>query len=100
MNRELEADFAVSQFVHRAFYNAPEGRIEMHLVSRRAQWVQIGEAAFFIARGESVRTELSYKYQIDDLGKLAEAAGLTLKESWTDDSRYFSVLYFEIDRST
>src|SRR5262249_43886763 len=42
INRELEADFNLEQFAHRAFYNAVEGRIEIHLVSERDQQVRIG----------------------------------------------------------
>ena len=39
INREVDADFDIEQFSHRAFYNAAQGRIEMHLVSRRKQVV-------------------------------------------------------------
>src|SRR5207253_1368235 len=46
INRELGGDFVPEQFAHRAWYNAAEGRIEMHLVSRRAQWAHIGDEAF------------------------------------------------------
>jgi dimethylhistidine N-methyltransferase len=94
INRELEADFVLGQFVHHAFFNAVEARIEMHLVSRRDQWVHVGSEAFFLAEGESIRTEYSYKYRIPDLRSLAEAGSFALERNWTDDRRYFSVLYF------
>jgi dimethylhistidine N-methyltransferase len=96
INRELEADFVVHQFGHRAFYNASEGRIEMHLVSLRGQWVRIENAEFVFAQGESIRTEYSYKYRIPHLRRLAEAAGLALRRFWTDERRYFSVLLFTV----
>ncbi len=35
--RELGAEFDADGFQHSAFYNAPLQRIEMHLLSRRAQ---------------------------------------------------------------
>ena len=46
INRELGADFDVEQFAHRAFYNVAQGRIEMHLVSRRDQVVRVGGVPF------------------------------------------------------
>src|SRR3954464_2798807 len=39
-NRELGANFVLPQFAHYAFYNPPEQRIEMHLVSRVRQQVE------------------------------------------------------------
>jgi Histidine-specific methyltransferase, SAM-dependent len=32
INRELDADFDLNGFAHRAVWNAPESRVEMHLV--------------------------------------------------------------------
>jgi len=96
INRELDADFVVSQFVHRAFYNGAEGRIEMHLVSRRDQSVRIGDAAFFFAAGESIRTEYSHKYNISDLTAQAAAQGWAVPRVWTDEHNFFGVLYFTV----
>ena len=93
INRELGADFAVEQFAHRAFYNAAEGRIEMHLVSRRDQQARVGGATFSFAAGESIRTEYSYKYRLRDLHDLAEAGGFEVARFWTDEREYFSVHY-------
>lgn len=41
INREASADFDISRFAHRAFYNQTEGRIEMHLVSSCNQQVRL-----------------------------------------------------------
>ena len=41
VNRELDGDFDVKAFSHRAVWNAPESRVEMHLVSRSRQRVQV-----------------------------------------------------------
>jgi len=96
INRELDADFVVSQFAHRAFYNAAEGRIEMHLVSRRDQVVRIGAAEFFLAAGESIRTEYSHKYTISELTALAAAQGWAVQRVWTDEHKSFGVLYLTV----
>lgn len=93
INRELGADFDVGQFEHRAFYNADDSRIEMHLVSRQAQTVHIGDARFSFPAGASIRTEYSYKYTLAGLDELAASSGFTMQHAWTDPSRHFAVVY-------
>ena len=90
--RQLEGGSAEpEQFAHRAWYNAAEGRIEMHLVSRRAQWAHIGDEAFHFAAGEAIHTENSYKFTIEGLHALAVRAGFRPGPVWTDADRMFSV---------
>ena len=96
INRELGADFDIEQFAHRAFYNAAQGRIEMHLVSRRDQVVRVGGVPFFFAAGESIHTENSYKYSLRGLADLAEAGGFAVERVWTDERQYFSVAYLTL----
>src|SRR5206468_1535206 len=63
LNAELDADFNADKFGHRAFYNEGEHRIEMHLHAVGDQTVHIpGMPAFTVRDGESIRTELSHKY--------------------------------------
>ncbi|MFG1462200.1 L-histidine N(alpha)-methyltransferase [Xanthobacter sp. DSM 24535] len=90
-NRELGADFDLSAFVHRAFFNAPASRIEMHLISARAQTVHVQGAAYYFATGESLHTECSYKYTLDGFKDLAGDAGWVSEAAWTDSERLFSV---------
>jgi dimethylhistidine N-methyltransferase len=96
INRELGANFRLDRFRHRAFYNADRGRIEMHLVSLGPQSVRIGAARVAFAEGESIRTECSYKYTVEEFQDLAAAAGLEGQEVWTDERRLFGVLYFGV----
>jgi dimethylhistidine N-methyltransferase len=90
-NRELGTDFALEQFGHSAFYNAPQQRIEMHLVSRRRQRVTLAGQAHAFEEGETLHTESSYKFTIDGLRSLAERAGLRAGPVWTDPQRMFSL---------
>ena len=102
INRELGSDFDRGAFAHRAFFNpdpdpdpdlaAPRGpgRIEMHLVSRRAQQVRVGDRVFGFREGESIHTESSYKYDLDGFRRLAERAGFLTERVWTDRGRLFS----------
>jgi dimethylhistidine N-methyltransferase len=93
INRELGADFAPDGFEHRAFYNAEQGRVECHLVSRRPQIVRVEGDEFRFAAGETIHTENSYKYEIDQFAELAATAGWSLADAWTDDESLFAVLF-------
>jgi dimethylhistidine N-methyltransferase len=90
-NRELGTDFVLEQFAHSAFYNAPQQRIEMHLVSRRRQPVALDGRLFELDEGETLHTENSYKFTIDGLRTLALRAGFRPGPVWTDEDRWFCV---------
>jgi dimethylhistidine N-methyltransferase len=91
INRELGGNFDLSAFTHRAIYNRERHRIEMHLISRKPQSVRMLGASFSFRTGETIHTENSYKYSIERLTALARGAGWTVRESWTDPNRMFSV---------
>jgi dimethylhistidine N-methyltransferase len=102
MNRELDADFDLARFSHRALWLESASRIEMHLVSEVEQVAHLGGVALHFARGESICTEHSHKYTLDGFARLARRAGLTVRRVWTDRARRFSVQYLEVpatDRS-
>ncbi len=90
-NRELDTRFNLAQFTHHAFYNAPRQRIEMHLISRSRQRVDVGGQTFEFAEGETLHTENSHKFTVDGLRRLARQAGFTPGPVWTDVDRLFSV---------
>lgn len=96
INRELGGHFDLDAFRHRAVYLEDEGKIEMHLVSTRAQVVHIDaldlDVAF--AEGEHIHTEDSYKYSRDELATLADRAGLEILAEWTDQAGRFSETLF------
>lgn len=82
LNRELNANFPLDAFEHRALYSTEHYRVEMHLIARRPLKVmipEIGEITF--SAGESVRTELSYKYDRPALQEILDQSGLSL-ETW------------------
>jgi len=91
INRELGGSFDLSAFRHCARWNAAESRVQMHLLSRRAQRVRIGARHFDFAEGESIHTENSYKYTPEGFRMLASAAGYEPLECWTDPHQLFSV---------
>jgi dimethylhistidine N-methyltransferase len=77
-NRELGAGFDVDGFAHRAVWNAPASRMEMHLEASRDMTVQIDGRGFSFVRGETIHTESSRKYTEATVRELAEAAGWTV----------------------
>jgi dimethylhistidine N-methyltransferase len=96
INRELGADFDLGQFRHHALFNEAEGRIEMHLISRRPQAVRLAGQTISFAEGEGIRTEYSYKYSPEDVRFLADASGLRPQRDWTDERGWFSVQYLRV----
>jgi dimethylhistidine N-methyltransferase len=91
INRELYGTFDLGQFRHEATYNSIEGRIEMHLVSEKEQMVSVDNELFHFRAGETIHTENSYKYSIDQFRYLARTAGWSPERMWKDASGYFSV---------
>ena len=96
INRELNADFELKSFEHEAFYNTAAGRIEMHLTSLAPQTVTIGDVKINITGNESIHTENSYKYSIEELASLAKIAGFELVNVWTDADKLFSLHYYQV----
>lgn len=94
MNRELGADFAVERFDHVAVYNQAANRIEMYLVSKADQTVQIDNEKFRVGQGERICTEHSHKYTINGFAQMAADVGMTLRRQWMDDQQLFAVLQF------
>jgi dimethylhistidine N-methyltransferase len=88
VNRELDGDFDVNQFSHRAVWNGPASRVEMHLVSRSRQRVQVRGSRIDVTfdAGESIWTESSYKYRSDDLAPILDRAGFRLTQ-WQERLR-------------
>ncbi len=91
INRELDADFDLTKWKHKALYNKHAGRIEMHLVSLAEQQVTLLGRTFDFARGETIHTENSYKYSVAEFRSLAARAGFATDHVWTDPDGLFSL---------
>jgi dimethylhistidine N-methyltransferase len=96
INAELQGDFDLAAFEHRAHYDAAAGRIEMHLVSAHDQVATVAGRRFTFAAGETIHTENSYKYSVEEFQALAREAGFSPAHSWIDDSRLFSIHYLTV----
>jgi len=89
-NRDLGANFDLEAFAHQAKFNDAESRIEIHIVSKKAQTVSVCGKTFAFAEGEKIHTENSCKYTIESFQALAREAGWTPRSVWTDPDGLFS----------
>ena len=99
INRELGGNFDLQAFGHAAVWNRDESRVEMHLVSRRRQRVQVASAQVEIEldEGDTIWTESSYKYDVDELSTLLERAGFRPIERWLAAEARFALTLARVD---
>ena len=93
LNRELEADFDLESFAHRAEWNPLESRMEIYLESLAAQRVRVAalDLALDFAAGERIHTENSYKYRPGQAEDLLSRANFAPVQTWTDAQGWFVV---------
>ncbi|MEP7160613.1 MAG: L-histidine N(alpha)-methyltransferase [Dermatophilaceae bacterium] len=93
LNRELGADFRLEAFDHRALWSAEHEWMEMHLVSRRDQEVEIPALGLKVpfGAGEPLRTEISAKFRRYGIEAELAAAGLRPMAWWTDPRGDFAL---------
>jgi len=96
INRELEGNFDLSGFAHRAVFDPVESRVEMRLVCLRPQRVRIPAADVEIdfEAGDFIWTESSYKYSAPALRQLVEGAGFACRRQWLDPEAQFALTLF------
>ena len=96
MNTQLLADFNLAAFEHRAVWNREHRRIEMRLVSRRAQEVTIlrADTTVRFEPEEFIWTESSYKYSPEQVNAMGAAAGFRALEQWIESEARFALTLF------
>ena len=93
LNRAFGSNFDLDAFTHRATYRPEEGRVVVELVSMRDQDARIGGARISFGNGETIITEYSHKYTLEGFAALAQQAGFSVDQVWTDPREWFSVQY-------
>ncbi len=96
MRLAWQLDFDLDGFEHRAFYNRQHSRVEMHLVSLVPQTAQVCGKTITFRAGETILTEYSHKYTVDDFTRIAAEAGFRSLRVWTDPAEFFSVHLLEV----
>lgn len=97
INSELDADFDLGNFAHRARYNSSEQRMEMYLESLCEQTVTVSKPGLELrlGRGELIHTENSYKYRPGQIRSMLDSAGFRTVRQWTDPDGYFMLVLAE-----
>ena len=97
INAELEGTIPVDAFRHRALWNDPLSRIEMHLEAMRDVAFTVAGRAFAIPAGETIHTENSHKYGARDARLLLRGAGWSPVQEWTDADELFALILAEAE---
>jgi dimethylhistidine N-methyltransferase len=97
MREELGIECDPTDFDHKAYYNAADGRIEMHLVSKQKQTFELDGHSFSLDAGESIHTENSYKYSPVEFLQLVSNNGFTEVRHWLDQERLFSIFLLRVN---
>ncbi len=93
LNRELGADFALTEYDHVALFDERNEWIEMRLRARSPQTVNLPAIDLQVefAAGEDLRTEISAKFTRARLEADLAAAGLALDGWHTDERGWFAL---------
>lgn len=95
INRELGGDIDPADFRHRAIWNEEKARIEMHLEARRDVGFTVSGERFEMREGETIHTENSHKFSVESFSRLADEAGLSVSDHWSDPSQHFTLYWLE-----
>ena len=95
VNHVIGSDFIAARWIHRAFYAAASGRVEIHLEAASPQHVSLADGVREFAAGDRIHTENSFKYAPDDFAALLGRAGFERVRRWQDPAGDFAVFHAE-----
>ncbi len=94
INRKTGTNFNPDLFDHKAIWNNEKSRIEMHLFVKEAHSVLVDGVEVSFKKGESIHTENSHKYTLEEFEDMV-SEWFEVKKVWMDEDQYFSVQYLE-----
>ena len=95
INKKTGSKFNTKYFEHFAYFNDKK-RIEMHLISKKKQIVNISNKKIKIEKGETIHTENSYKYSVEEFKKLSALSGYKVIDFVMDNNEYFGVFFLKV----
>jgi len=97
VNDLIKSDFQTEHFDHLAFFNREKSRMEMHLVANRDLSIHspFFKEDLFMKEGEAIHTENSHKYSAKHIQEIAQATGLKLNQTHTDERGWFALTEFQ-----
>ena len=97
LNRELGGDLDRAAFRHQARWDDFKGRVEMHLEAQRDMTFHLAGEQFHMRAGETIHTENSHKFHLEELRFMARAGGWEPLRKWTDGRSWFSLHLWRAD---
>lgn len=95
LNQLGNGNFNLDHFVHHAFFNSEQSRIEMHLISKYDQVVSLFGQRLSFKQDEAVVTEYSYKFKPDTFAQFVRQAGFESEHCWTDENNHFALFWLQ-----
>ena len=94
LNWRFEGNFDSDLFQHRAIYNQIDHQIEMYLISQQAHTATLNNLDLTVnfAAKERILTEISRKFNIQQMKTFLNNKGLSLINSYTDSQNWFGLL--------
>lgn len=91
INREFGADFDLHHFQHYPSYDPLSGEARSYLISTRAQTVRIPalQATFAFDAWEPIHVEISRKYDLKTITRLAGQSGFRILQHFFDQQDFF-----------
>jgi len=97
INKELDANFDVDQFLHWEVYDPETGTAKSYLVSKKEQDVYINKITLDVHFNawETIHTEISQKYDDEIVSWLVDEAGLQIVNQFKDSKGYYKNYLFK-----
>jgi dimethylhistidine N-methyltransferase len=98
LNQKLGGNFDLSRWKHCALYNEVDQQIEMFVESTKAQSVfleALGRSFNFEA-GERILTEISRKFDPQELSDWFKAQGFQVIKHWQDSAEWYGLLLLQV----
>lgn len=97
VNELIESDMNPDHFAHVAFFNEDKSRIEMHLKAKEDIRITspLLNNEIILEKGETIHTENSYKFSMDQISDLEKTSGLKINQLFTDENSWFTLILFE-----
>jgi len=98
INRELGGIFDIGKFQHTPTYDPETGMAKSFLMSLEDQDVFISflDKSFHFRKWETIHTEVSKKYDLEDINMLAQQSGFRVRRLFYDKKHYFTSALFEL----
>lgn len=89
INRELNADFNISQFDHYPTYNPETGACKSYLISLQNQQVTVNGQSINFAKDEYIDMEISQKFTLKQVDNMATSTGFKPLTQLLDSKSWF-----------